>query len=535
MINEQHLCEWPEEVAETYRSKGYWTGETFGSMLSRLALSFGTRIALEDITSQWSFDTLNQKANQLANGFYKLGLRAGDTAVVQLPNVCEFYAVLFGLIRLGVKPLLALPAHRVIEITSFCQHLNAKAYFFPHCFNGYDYSSLAEQVLNECGHLEHAIILGEHEDYLALNTLYDDLEQPLPEVCSSDVAFFLLSGGSTGTPKIIPRTHDDYIYSFRESAKICQIVKEDIYFCVLPSAHNFALSSPGAMGCLHQGAKVVLCQDPSAQAAFAFIEKTGATITALTPPLIRLWLEETSLTPARSLRLIQVGGARLDPDTALMIFDRFGCQLQQVFGMAEGLVCYTQLDDAKDRILAAEAVPITEDDEIKVVDADECEVPPGETGSLLVRGPYTIRGYWCSPSLNERHFTKDGFYRTGDLVKKTLDGRLVVMGRTKDIVNRGGEIFSAEEVEIYIRQHPAVIDAAVLAQQDRRMGERSCAIIMARSAVTAQEIRRYLRAIGLATFKIPDRIEFTQELAKTAVGKTDKNQLRAQYLIEQGV
>ena len=533
-MNQLNLTYWPNEVAETYRKKGYWTGETFKCMLDRLALSFGDKIALEDTRTQWSFAALNLKSNQLAAGFHRLGLRAGDTAVVQLPNVCEFYAVLFGLVRIGVKPLLALPAHRSLEIASFCQHLNAKAYFFPNYFNGYDYSPLAQHMVHECEQLKHAIVLGTHHEFIELDSLYDK-EQDFPAVPASDVAFLLVSGGSTGIPKIIPRTQDDYLYSIRESAKICGLVSEDVYLCVLPSAHNFSLSSPGALGALYQGARVVLAPDPSTKASFALIEQTGATLTALTPPLIRLWLEATAFDRVKSLRLIQVGGARLDPDTARMIFDHFECQLQQVFGMAEGLVCYTQLKDSKEQIIAAEVVPISEADELKIVDTNDYEVDEGQTGSLLVRGPYTLRGYWGSPAFNERCFSPDGFYRTGDLVKKTPEGRLVVMGRTKDVVNRGGELFSAEEVELYIRQHPSVIDAAVFAQHDQRMGERSCAVIMLRSPLTAPELRHYLRRLGLAAFKIPDRIEFTDELAKTAVGKTDKKLLQAKYLIEQGI
>lgn len=533
MKNEQKAIMWPQDFAAIYKRKGYWVGETFGLMLKRWAAEFGDKAALVDMKTQWSFTTLNQKASQLAAGFHRIGLRAGDTAVVQLPNILEFYAVFFGLIRLGVKPVLALPAHRAVEIRSFCQHMDAKAYFCPDQTNGYDYPSLARSMLKECGQLAFAIVVGDSSDYIELNSLYDE-EQDFPDAESGDVAFFLLSGGSTGIPKIIPRTHDDYIYSLRESAKICEVMRQDVYFCALPSAHNFALSSPGAMGCLHQGATVVLCQDPSPSAAFEFIEKTGATMTALTPPLVRLWLEAAPSEQLNSLRLLQVGGARLDQETALMVLDRLSCKLQQVFGMAEGLVCYTQPHDAIERIVAAEVLPITSDDEIKIVGTDEQDVSDGEVGDLLVRGPYTIRGYWGSAALNEVCFSEDGFYRTGDKVKKTQDGRLVVMGRSKDIVNRGGEIFATEDVEMHIRQHPAVIDAAIFAELDVRMGERSCAVIVLRTPVTAPEIRHYLRSQGLATFKIPDRIEFTHELAKTAVGKIDKNRLRALYAIKQG-
>ncbi len=511
-----------------YQQKGYWLGETLSDMLARLAQTFKHKIALEDDTQQWSFKALHAKSNQLAAGLHRLGLRAGDCVVVQLPNVPEFYALLFALIRLGVKPLLALPAHRALEITSFCHHLQAKAYFFPNHFNGYDYLPLAREIRTACDSVVYAIALEQGEEFTGLNTLYD-AEQSFPDREASDVALFLVSGGSTGIPKIIPRTHDDYGYSFRESAKICGVTAKDVYLCTLPAAHNFALSSPGALGVLHEGGKVLLCKNPTPQAAFEWIVQGGVTMTALTPPLIRLWLE--SATPAlfKGLRLLQVGGARLDSETAAIMMKRFNLPLQQVFGMAEGLVCYTQIADSMERIIAAEVLPISGADEVKILNENGDAVGVEQTGSLLVRGPYTLRGYWNSTVLNAMCFDKEGFYRTGDLVKRTADGRLVVMGRTKDIVNRGGEIFSTEEVEMHLRQHPAVIDAAVFAEQNLRMGELSCAVVLSRAPITAYELRQYLRLKGLATFKIPDRIEFVDHLAQTAVGKIDKNQLRNLY------
>jgi 2,3-dihydroxybenzoate-AMP ligase len=519
---------WPEDFAKKYREEGYWIGETFGEMLHRLAVEFGLKTAIKDAITQWNFETLNKKADQLAAGFFRMGLRAGDTAVVQLPNVPEFYAVLFGLIRLGVKPLLALAAHRSVEISAFCNHLQAKAYFFPDKFHGYDYKMLAQEMLHQCDSLKFAVVLGKSEAFIELSSLFDEA-QKFPDADSADIALFLLSGGSTGTPKIIPRTHDDYLYSLRASAKICALTKEDIYFCVLPVAHNFALSSPGSIGALHQGATVVLCRDPSPKSAFELIEKTKATITALTPPLARLWLEAAPSQLLRSLRLLQVGGALFDSDAAALMASRMSCTLQQVFGMAEGLVCYTQINDTIERIVAAETLPISFFDEIKVVDDDDNEVPTGEVGSLLVRGPYTIRGYYRAQEINALAFNGEGFYRTGDLVRKTADGRLTVVGRTKDVVNRGGEMFSAEEIEAHLRSHPLIIDAAVFAEAHVRMGEISCAVVVARAALTPAEIRYYLRQRGLASFKIPDRIEFTDEFKKTAAAKIDKNYLRAKY------
>jgi 2,3-dihydroxybenzoate-AMP ligase len=209
-------------------------------------------------------------------------------------------------------------------------------------------------------------------------------EAPAP----SEVAFLQLSGGSTGLSKLIPRTHDDYIYSFRASNDICGIDAESVYLAALPVAHNFTMSSPGTLGVLYAGGTVVLCPAPSPDVAFALIERERVTITALVPPLAVLWLEAAPVSrhDRSSLRLLQVGGAKLAREVAERVGPVLGCTLQQVFGMAEGLVNYTRLDDPEERIVATQGRPISPDDELRVVDADECEVAPGAVGHLL----------WCA-------------------------------------------------------------------------------------------------------------------------------------------
>ena len=147
--------------------------------------------------------------------------------------------------------------------------------------------------------------------------------------------------------------------------------------------------------------------------------KRKVTITALVPPLAMIWLDAASSrnTDLSSLEVIQVGGAKFSAEVARRIRPTFGCTLQQVFGMAEGLVNYTRLDDPEEIIIHTQGRPMSALDEVRVVDENDNDVQPGEVGSLLTRGPYTIRGYYKAEEHNARSFTKDGFYRTGDLVK----------------------------------------------------------------------------------------------------------------------
>jgi 2,3-dihydroxybenzoate-AMP ligase len=233
-----------------------------------------------------------------------------------------------------------------------------------------------------------------------------------------------------------------------------------------------------------------------------------------------------------SLQLVQVGGARFNSGMAARLVRELGCTLQQVFGMAEGLVNYTRLNDAESLILHTQGRPISLDDEVRVVDDEDQLLLVGEIGHLITRGPSTIHGYYKAAEHNARAFTKDGFYRTGDLVRQTVEGYLVVEGRAKDQINRGGEKISAEEVEHQLLAHKGVQDVAIVAMPDAYLGEKSCAFIIRRdNTLRAVDLTAYLRQLGLAAYKIPDRIEFIEAFPKTGVGKVSKKILR--QMIEQ--
>lgn len=521
---------WPSPYPDRYRRAGYWRGETFGQMLRQLAQRYGERTAIVGGEKRWSYHELDERADQLAAGFNALGIGAGDRVIVQLPNIPEFFAVCFALFRLGALPILALPAHRQAEIGSFCLHTEAVAYIIVDREGGFDYRKLAREIHAQTKSLQHIVVVGEPQEFIALSELYHQPKH-LQEPVASDIAFFQLSGGSTGLPKLIPRTHDDYLYSVRASAEICALNSESVYLVALPVNHNFPLSSPGSFGTLYVGGKVVLALHPRPDEAFGLIARERVTITALVPPLAIIWLEAVTTrdTDLSSLQLLQVGGAKLTSEVAHRISTTLGCRLQQVFGMSEGLVCYTRLDDSDHLVLHSQGQPISPDDEIRVVDDADLDVAPGEIGHLLTRGPYTIRGYYRAPEHNATAFTTDGFYRTGDLVRLMPSGHLIVEGRSKEQINRGGEKITSEEVENHLVAHPGVHNAAVVSMPDDLLGERTCAfVIPLEPPPNAMHLRAFLRDRGLADYKIPDRFEWVPTLPQTAAGKVDRKALRDQ-------
>ena len=286
---------------------------------------------------------------------------------------------------------------------------------------------------------------------------------------------------------------------------------------------------PGTFGVLHAGGRVVLARRPSPDEVFPLIEREHVTLAAAVPPLALVWLDAAADTEhdLSSLEVLQVGGAKCSEEVARRVRPVLGAQLQQVFGMAEGLVNYTRLDDPEEVVVTTQGRPISPDDEVLVVDQDLNPVPTGETGLLLTRGPYTIRGYYAADEHNATAFTPDGFYRTGDVVRFTAEGNIVVEGRDKDQINRGGEKVAPDEVENHLLAHPEVHDAAVVSMPDDYLGERTCAFVVPRGQPPKKRaLIKFVRERGLAGYKVPDRVEIVDNFPQTGVGKISKRDLR---------
>ncbi|WP_367127393.1 (2,3-dihydroxybenzoyl)adenylate synthase [Saccharothrix sp. HUAS TT1] len=515
---------WPEDVAAGYRRAGYWRGDDLGTLLSGWAAANRDRTALVHRDRRVTYAELDEWAHRLAAGFAERGIRPGDRVLVQLPNIPEFVAVHFALLRAGAHPVFALPAHRATEIGHLCAASGAVGYVVAE-----GQVELAARAGEAFPALRHVFVVGEAGGFTPLAEVERD-PVPLPRPDPSDVAFFLLSGGTTALPKLVPRTHDDYAYQLRASVEVCSVTADDVYLAVLPIEFNLSLGCPGALGTLHAGGTVVLVEEATAGTCFELVERERVTFTALAPTIVRLWLDEVAWTSRdlSSLRTVLVGGAPLPVELARRTGPALGCVLTQSFGMAEGFLLYSAASDDEETRTTTQGRPLSPADELRIVDDEERDVAPGEAGHLLVRGPYTIRGYFRSPEHNAKAFTADGFYRTGDIVRLTPSGSLAVEGRAKDVIIRGGDKISPAEVEGYLLEHPAVRQVAVVAMPDDLLGERTCAFVTAvGDPPAAVELKRMLHARGVADFKLPDRVEFVDALPLTPLGKVDRGALRA--------
>lgn len=531
---------WPEEAQRRFREAGLWRGQTVAQWFQERARLFAENVALIDGPRRVSYAELASNVARLAGGLQAQGVAELDRVIVQLPNSLELVEMLLALSWLGAVPVLALPAHRRAELAAFAARARATTLIVPGRHAGADMLAVAREVQREQPSLRRIIV---HEPQGALAEPLLSLASlrahaavpPSAQTLACDVALLQLSGGSTGVPKLIARTHDDYLYSVRQSARVCELSERTRFLAALPMTHNFTLSSPGILGVFDAGGCVVACAHPLPAIALGLLLEERISLVASVPSLAQAWLEAKP----RYLRdialpelTLQVGGARLDPQLARDLLDGFGCRLQQVFGMAEGLVNYTRATDPVDVVCQTQGRPMSEHDELRVVSPETPDgpaLPAGELGELQTRGPYTIRGYFDDPEVDAKAFTRDGFYRTGDLVRVTESGNLSVEGRLGDRILRGGEKIAPQEVEEYLRAHPSVRDVAVVGISDAIWGQKSHAfLILAEGAtLTAPEARAHLRERGLAEFKLPDVVHVVSELPRTKVGKTDRVALRA--------
>jgi 2,3-dihydroxybenzoate-AMP ligase len=533
---------WPEEAARVYTERGWWRGQALGAELLAAADAHAHAVALVDGDVRLTYRSLAARADALASRLVDdVGLVREDRIVVQLPNRWQFVVLTLACLRAGIVPVMALPAHRQHELRYLVQHSEAAAIAVPAVLRGFDHAAMAEELREESQTVEQVLVVGDEvrtgqADLTALcaepgdaaHRARWDADQP----GSRTVAVFLLSGGTTGLPKLIARTHDDYAYNARASAELCGLGSDTVYLGTLPASHNFPLACPGILGTLLAGGRVVMLPSPEPERVFATIAAEGVTVATAVPAVAQRWLAhaaEKGAGQVASLRLLQVGGARLADEIARTVRPVLGTTLQQVFGMAEGLLNYTRLDDSDDIICTTQGRPMSEGDEVRIVDELDQDIPDGTPGALLTRGPYTPRGYYRAPEQNARAFTPDGWYRSGDIVRRRPDGNLTVEGRDKDMINRGGEKISAEEVENLAYQlFPQVAHVAAVAMPDPALGERVClyAVIKPGAALSLDDVRQALAAAGVAAYKWPERVEIVGELRTTKVGKIDKKALR---------
>ncbi len=515
-------------------------GLTIGDLPDRLAGEQPDRIALVGDTGRLTRAELRERIHRLAASFLDLGITKGDRVLIQLPNWAEFVYSYFALQKIGAAPVLLISGYGKVEVSHLCRLTQASAWLVPSVHRGGDYCSWIGEVKADNPQLRHIVSVrgqGKNRNFTA--SLEELLcrtdarkDQPATAVISpqrADLAHILPSGGTTGLPKAIPRTHEDYLSNVYHLHRAGDMQVEDICLLVVPIGHNLALLN--VVGAMLVGYRLVLLDSTRPGDICQSIEAERVTYFPTVPSLINRVLEfdkkgDFDLT---SLRKISAGGEPSAPE----LVERFCRELNSVyikeFGMSEGLLCRTRLDDDLETICATVGKPVCSQDEIRILDEAGEALPVETDGELAARGPGIFAGYLNNPEENRRAFTPDGFFRTGDLARIDHSGNLKITGRIKDLINRGGEKISPAQIEGLLLSHPDIVDAAVVGMPDAALGEKVCAYVRPvpeKQYLTPAAIEAFLESRGASKFLIPERFEFVDALPLTEAGKHDKKVLR---------
>ncbi|MBQ4524237.1 MAG: AMP-binding protein [Lachnospiraceae bacterium] len=515
-----------KSVKDEYVTKGYWQKKTYGELIHEWADKYRDRIAVVEGSEKITYKELDVLSEKLACFFIKKGIKKGDSVIFQLTNMISLPIAYFALFKIGAVPIPVYPALREREITALAVCANATAYICVEEYLNFCYKELVNKVFEETESMNIVIYEKEIRDYCFSERGEYKCEYEKPEF--DEVALLLLSGGSTGIPKLIERTHADHFYSVRLTSEICRLNESSVYLGAMPLTHNFFLCGPGLLGTLYSGGKVVMAEAASPDEILRLIDEEGVTITSLVPAVAKICLEMQPYFEeysSETLKIVQLGGAIVEDSLAQRVEEVFGCKVQQIYGMSEGIICCTRLDDSDDVVYGTQGKEISEADVVKIVDAYGMEVPDGENGELIAKGPYTVDHYY--KNVHSEKFTEDGFYKTGDKAVRRKDGNIVILGRADELINKGGEKVMPVEIEELLKDFEDIKDAIVIGNDDEALGMEICAfIISSNPCLTDAAIIEKLKQEKVAEYKIPDLfIRVEQQWPLTAVGKIDKKEL----------
>jgi len=528
------------EDVEKYSRRRWWLGMTWGDVFDKHTDIYPERTGLVGDRGRWTNLGLRQQVDKLAIGLMNLGIRPKERVLLQLPNWHEFVFSFLALQKIGAIIVVLVPRHNQMEINHFCELTKPVAWILPKQYGKIEYQPVIDDVLKHNPQIRHVIQArtGGETPYHALEKLIEGSERT-PENLRAlaerrpdpdEVCQILPTGGTTGLPKLSPRTHNCYMNNVEYHAYRWDITSDDTIMVITPMGHNLAVHW-GMAAALFAHAKFVLLDSVKPEDICEWVERERVTAIPTVPALIArvVRMEGLDKYDLSSLKKLSVGGAPSTRDLVEAATERIGCRFVNGFGSVEGTCSSTKLGDPIDLICGSVGKPICPYDKLRVVDEDGNEVPTGVDGELVSKGPGIFTGYFkSSPEDRAKTFTKDGFFRTGDQARLDESGNIWITGRIKDIIIRGGENISAVEIENLMSGHPGLVDAAVVGMPDKILGERICAYVVPAPGVKPklEEVVAFLKSKGASVLQCPERLETIEELPMTKVGKVDKKGLR---------
>jgi 2,3-dihydroxybenzoate-AMP ligase len=528
-----------KEEAETYNRLRWWAGQTIGDILDRAADIYPDKEAFVDNRCRLTFAQARDRVNRLAISLMNLGIAPTERFLVQLPNWIEFVYVYFALQKIGAIDVLLIDRYRQHEINHLIRLSGATAWILPGKYKNTDYLPIIRDVLKENSQVKTVILVrgGEQKDHLCLEALIENAELTAENLAAlaqrrpdpMQVAHMGPTGGTTGLPKVVPRTHNALLCGSEYAARAWGIDARDTCLLSGPIGHDLTFTK-GFLGSIMTYGKTVFLASTRPKDICRAIEKERVTAVVWVPTLAKRLVSFENLEDydLSTLKKMHCGGGASLPNLINAVREKLGCCYFNGYGATEGQTTLTRADDELETIYTTVGRPTCPYDSYKVVDSSGKELPPCCPGELLIKGPGVFTGYYKNPEENEKVFDKDGFFRTGDLARIDERGYITLTGRIKEMINRGGESISAAEIEKLISTHPDVALVAVIPMPDQEMGERVCAYIQTKpgAELSFEKIKSFLKDKKACVLHLPERIEFIDSMPFTKAEKIDKRVLR---------
>ena len=529
-----------EKDAEIYNEFRWWSGLTLGDILDRAADIHPKKEAFVDQITRITYEEARNKTDRLAIGLMNLGIRPLDRVLVQLPNWNEFVFSYFALQKIGAIPVLLIDRHRQFEINRLAKLSGAKAWIVASRYKKTDYIPIIQDVIREHPELKTVVIVRGNKDehpFSSLENLIADVtlnQTHLARLADlrpdpMQVAHMGPTGGTTGEPKIVPRTHNSLITGSDYCSRSWDQHSEDINLIAGPIGHDLSFSK-GFLGSVITRGKTIFLDSTDNEDICKTIEKEKITSVIWVPALAQKMLQYEDLGnyDLSSLKKMHSAGGASHPDLVKNVTEKLKMKFYNGYGATEGMTSITRTTDDIGTICTTVGRPTCPYDTYKIVDIKGNSAPLGVEGELVLKGPGVFTGYYNNPEEDQKVFIGDGFFKTGDVARIDENGYITLTGRIKEMINRGGESISTREIEGLISEHPDVVAVAVIPMSDTRLGEKACAYIQPKIGIrlTFDGIIAFLKSKQASVLQLPERIEFIDAMPYTAAQKLDKKSLR---------
>ncbi len=516
-----------------HRAVGAWRNRTIADDARERAAATPDTVCLRLGEETLTFAEALTRAEHLAAGLWELGLRPGDVLSFALPNWLEALSVdlAAGLLGLVINPIV--PIYRDAEFGLILKHCRAKAIIVPETFRGFDYAAMLERLRPQLPDLAHVIVARASTPRPGMLRLEDvgaaGGAVPWPRQVPEAIKMVMYTSGTTGMPKGVLHTHETMAHSMASCVAYWGLGSGDVVLMPSPVTHvtGFAwgLEQP-----FQHGLVSVLMERWDATEAVRLIDRHGVAVTVGATPFLQELVDATERAQSRlpSLKVFACGGAAVPPDLVARANGLFANgRATRVYGSTEApMITLGFVAPGTERLAAVTDGRIVDYD-IRIVDDAERDVAPGAEGEILARGPALFAGY-ADPAETAAAFTADGFFRMGDIGLVGEDNSILITGRKKDLIIRGGENISAKEIEDALHRHPAVREAVAVSMPHQRLGETVCAYVVPQDGAspTLADLVASLAAAGLAKQKFPEHLVLVEDLPRTASGKVKKDILR---------